>query len=110
MSIVDAGSAGSTSGSGGAYASLIESLLAIERRPLTELATRQSRLAVTQGIMSDLGSKLAILRSSLDALRGSGGLSPLNVFDVSSSNSQIVDATAGGAAARGNHRITISQL
>ena len=105
------GATGSSTGSlNGTYASLIESLLSLERRPIDDLDARKARIVTSQGILSDLGSKLSALRTALDNLRGAGALSPLSVFKTHSGDPDVVDATASSAASRGTHAVTVSQL
>ena len=92
------------------YQALIDQLIQLDSGPLTQVEAKQSQLTITQGIMSDLGTKLSALHTALDALRGVGTLSPLLAFHVSSANSQVVTASADATAARGTHQVTVSSL
>src|SRR5512140_2159530 len=94
----------------GTYASLIEPLLQPPKDVITAVDKQTAGINVTKGILSDLGTKLSLLRTSLDSLRAVGSLSPLAAFAVTSSNAQIADATASSTAARGSHRLVVSHL
>jgi flagellar hook-associated protein 2 len=100
----------STSSLNSKFATQIEQLIQLESGPLNAVLMKKSTLSVTQGILSDLGTMLSDLRSTLDSLRGSGSLSSLMAFTVTSGNSSVVTASANSGASRGTHQVTVQDL
>ena len=92
------------------FATQIEQLIQLESGPLNTVIQKQSTLTVTQGILSDLGTMLSDLHTTLDSLRGSGALSSLMAFTVTSGNSSVVTASANSGASRGTHQVTVKDL
>lgn len=90
--------------------SLVSSLMAVERRPLTKLQTNQSTLNVRSGTFSDLKSLLSTLRSKAQALVQVGSLSPFQAKSVTSSNTAVATATATSSAVAGVHTLAVTQL
>lgn len=90
--------------------SLVSSLMAVERRPLTKLQADQSVLNVRSGTFSDLKSLLSTLRSKAQALVQVGSLSPFQAKSVTSSNTAVATATATSSAVAGVHTLAVTQL
>ena len=102
-------STGSTTATG-QFAAQIEALLGREKAPLTDLLARRAALARTQGVLTDLGTKLSALRTALDGLQNTGSLSPLSLFKASTGDANMVDATPSSSASRGTHQVAITDL
>lgn len=90
--------------------SLVSSIMAVERRPLTKLRGDESVLSVRSATFSDLKSLLSTLRSKAQALVQVGTLSPFQAKAVTSSNTAVATATATSAAVAGVHTLAVTQL
>ena len=88
-------------------ATIIEQLIAIERRPIVLLENQQVqeeiKLSVLQGINTSLLSVLNRAETLSDA-------SAFDVFRVSSSDSDLVSATASGSASSGDFSVAVLSL
>lgn len=98
------------SSSGGTLDSYIQQLLSLERYPALKLESRQSQVNQKLAILSDVGSKLSALKTSLTGLNASGGLSSLHSFSVDSSDDTVLTATADSDASAGTHLVRVSNL
>ncbi|MEK7440354.1 MAG: flagellar filament capping protein FliD [Chloroflexota bacterium] len=96
------------------FTSLINDLMAVERRPLTILQTRKTDLESKNSIFTDLGSKFSTLQSVVDDLIAGGGLA---VFDKraatvtpSTANKTVLTASASNGAAAATYTINVAAL
>ncbi|BAS28793.1 flagellar filament capping protein FliD [Limnochorda pilosa] len=86
---------------------LIQQLMALERRPITLMEQRRSRLEEQQSAWRDVNTRLSNLEGKLKDLLASG------VFDAkiaTSSDEKIVKATAGAGAISGNYSVKVTSL
>ncbi len=86
---------------------LIEQMMAIERRSLNLYAERKSMWQERQDALSTLETKLSNLRNSVRALSDADAL---RSFSISSSDTDILTADASYNAFEGNHNVVINQL
>ena len=86
---------------------LIEQMMAIERRSLNVYEERKSTWQERQDALSTLETKLSNLRSSVSALSDADAL---RAFSISSSDTDILTADASYNAFEGNHNVVINQL
>jgi flagellar hook-associated protein 2 len=86
---------------------LIDSLVAIQSRPIRLLESQLSGVQATQASLSTLGSKLAALKTAVDALKTTGDVL---VRKASSTAETVVGAAAGAGAAAGSVTLTVSQV
>jgi len=88
-------------------ATLIEQMMAIERRSLNLYAERKSMWQERQDALSTLETKLSNLRNSVRALSDADAL---RAFSISSSDTDILTADTSYNAFEGNHNVVINQL
>lgn len=88
--------------------SIVEQLIAIERRPKTRLLQRQRVEEARQSALRDVSTRLANLASKATALRDAALWA--DVQTVESSDSTRVTAARTGGAAAGGYEITVTQL
>ncbi|HEV7732946.1 MAG TPA: flagellar filament capping protein FliD [Candidatus Binatia bacterium] len=86
---------------------MIESLVALERRPLDQLGKEISATNVTKSALATLQAKFLTFKTAADGLKTVGGVL---VRKSSSSNESVLSAAAGAGAERGTATITTSQL
>lgn len=86
---------------------VIDQLMAIERRPLTQLASQKSALETLQGVWKDVNSRLLSLQTKAEALKDAQAF---NSMKAVSSDTTVVTAAASNSALAGTYQITISQL
>ncbi len=98
-------------------ASLINSLMTLERRPRDLLTSRQSTLTSQQSLMADFKNKITALRDAARAidnrtsdLGATAASEELLSFKTKSSDDEIVTATATGAASAGSYSVRVNQL
>ncbi|MEK7306757.1 MAG: flagellar filament capping protein FliD, partial [Nitrospirota bacterium] len=87
--------------------SIISQMISIERRPQVRLQVKEAGL---QGKLTSIGAfnqALTSLQSAASSLRD---ISSLNTLNISSSDTTILTATAGGSVAPGTHQIEVKQL
>ena len=88
---------------------LVDQYMKFESRPKNALLDRQYALNQRKDILSDLDSKLSALQSKAERLSD-----PVTDYfaarSASTSDSDIITASAGATAALGNHSITIDRL
>ncbi len=89
---------------------LISQLMALERQPLQRLETRKSEINVSLAMFSDLRTKLNALKSLAEDLAQTGSLSIFSSKTVTSSNSDVVSATAAGSAVNTSYSFEITAL
>jgi len=86
---------------------LIEQMMAIERRSLNVYEERKSTWQEKQDALSTLETKLSNLRNSVRALSDADAL---RSFSTSSSDTDKLTADASYNAFEGNHNVVINQL
>ncbi len=100
---------GSISGSDNSIEYLVEQYMRYESRPKDALLDRQDQLYERKSILSDLDSKLSALQSKSERLTD-----PITDYfaarSASSSDSDVVNATASSSAASGTHTVKIDRL
>ena len=93
--------------SGMDWDSIISQLMAIERRPVEMLESRQSEYQTKLSAWQDINSKLLALQSTVQSMDTKG---EFLVKQASSSDEDILTATAQGTAVSGPHSIVVTQL
>ncbi len=93
------------------FVNLINSLMTIERQPLTRLEEQRSRLNVTVGVYQDARSKLVELQTAVYALMSNNYTSAVRESrNVTLSNrpsgSTVLTATASSTAVVGSYQVT----
>ena len=86
---------------------LIQRLVAVARRPITNLQNRQRQLEDREKFFGDLGTDLGKLR---DRAKSLGDVADLLAYTVSSSDATKATATASGEALATAHTLEITQL
>lgn len=89
------------------YGALIDKLLAIDARPRDQLATRISTLDAQRTAFVDVSARLSAIVSRLVALKSD---SLFRSSRVSSSNADVLSATAGAGAAPGAYSFVVKAL
>ncbi len=89
--------------------SLINGLMTLARRPIAQLESDKSGLQVVDAIYSDIDTKLTALRDKALALTDTIS-SPFGARAASSSDSDVLTATASSGAASGSHDVHVHQL
>jgi flagellar hook-associated protein 2 len=84
------------------YDQIIQGLLNLERRPITNLQQRQAVFNTQVGAYGELSNRLSALRSSADALRTADNF---YVKTAASSNTAVLTATASSSAVATTHTI-----
>lgn len=87
--------------------SLIQQLMALERRPVTSLETRKLKYETEAAAFTDLNGKLAALKTAADGLKD-----PATFFSrsVASSDDTVATATASTGELRGTFTLTTTAL
>ncbi len=86
---------------------IVDQLMALERRPLTLLQQRKTRLQQRAAAMADLSSTLEALQTKIANLTLA---SATNIKTTTSSAGTQVTATATADAVNGNYKVNISQI
>lgn len=94
-------------GSGLDVNTIVSSLIAVEKRPLTLLQAQASTIQTRISAFGTLKSQIANLGDVAARLASTANWNPLR---VDSSNTTAVSATVGAAAAAGKHTLSVSQL
>ncbi|MCL2655856.1 MAG: flagellar filament capping protein FliD [Betaproteobacteria bacterium] len=94
-------------GSGLDLNSILTGLMNAERQPITILQQQQSTLQAQVSALGQIKSALSNLQSAADAINTSTSFS---AFQTSSSDSSVLNATAGAGAVSGSYNIEVSQL
>ncbi|MBN1554273.1 MAG: flagellar filament capping protein FliD [Phycisphaerae bacterium] len=89
------------------WSTIIDSLMAAERIPLTRLETKKVDYESKQGAIDALSDSFTAFKSAVTTL---GGNSTLRSVNVSSSDSDVADAAAGSGAYEGTHTVEVNQL
>src|SRR5687767_3468374 len=85
--------------------SIIEQLMALERRPIDQMKSRQSGLRTQISTIGDISAKLNSLSTTAKAL-GTGGTLATKVESTNVSFA----ATSGSGATAGQHTVKVTQL
>jgi flagellar hook-associated protein 2 len=85
--------------------SIIEQLMALERRPIDQLKTRQTGLRTQISTIGDISAKLNSLSTAAKAL-GTGGTLATKIESTNTSFA----ATSGSGATAGQHTIKVTEL
>lgn len=87
--------------------SIIQSLLTLERRPITRLQTERGTLTSRQNEINGIRSKLRRLADSVNALDKDGAF---GLYTSTSSDEEKLGVEASGSALTGSHTINITAL
>lgn len=88
-------------------ASLVEQLIAIERRPVILLQNQQIREENKLAVLQEINSSLLAAKTSVEALSEPEGF---DLFNVSSNDVSIVEVTSTGAATAGSFSVEVLAL
>ena len=88
-------------------ATIVEQLIAIERRPIVLLENQQVEEEFKLDVLQEINTSLLAVKTSAEALSEA---SDFDVFDISSSDSDIVDATVTGTPAAGSFTVEVLAL
>lgn len=80
------------------------------RQRITQLENRRDALEVKASVYTDLKSKLSTLRSIAEEMAGTDALSVFGAKTTTTSNSDVLTATAGAGAVAMTHIIHVEQL
>lgn len=112
MGGISASAASSTSsgalGTGIDVTSTVSSLMQFERLPETQLQNQQTQFNSQAQALGTINSNLSALQTAVQTLTNFNG--QLNAQTATSSNSNLVTATADGTATIGNHQLVINNL
>ncbi len=89
-------------------ASIIDSLVAVERIPIQQLESRKSLFSSRDAAWQDLTTKFSAIRAALDALKTQDDLNEL--VTAASSNESVATATPTGSATPSTITFTVDQL
>jgi len=101
-------SATNTSGSGIDVTSTVDAILEIDAAPEEQLQQQVTNLNTQTSALQSIQSDLTAFQTSLEALTDFTG--DFGALSVSSSNNDVVSATAANGTATGTHTITVSHL
>jgi len=101
-------SATNTSGSGIDVQSTVDAILEIDAAPEEQLQQQVTNLNTQTSALQSIQSDLTAFQTSLNALTDFTG--DFGALSVSSSNNDVVSATAANGTATGTHTITVSHL
>lgn len=88
--------------------STVAQLMQIARQPETAMQTEQATLSTQASAIGTINNALSSLQSSVQVLTNFSG--QLGARTITSSNSNLVTATADGTATLSNHQITVNNL
>jgi len=94
-------------GSGLDSNSIVTQLMAIERRPLTALSTKESTFNAQISALGTIKSRLSDLESAAATL---GDPNKLAAFQATAGDTDVITATAGTFAKEGSYAIDVQQL
>lgn len=89
------------------YSKIIDSLMQIEKQPVTVLQTRIDSINTQKAAYTDLSGKLTTLKTSGSTLKKS---QTWQAADAASSNESVVTATASTGARPGSYQLVVAQL
>ncbi len=87
--------------------SLVSQLMALERRPLTQLDQRKSQFNSQLSAYGRISSAVSALQSAAAALKEASGF---KLFKATPDDGAVLTATADATASAGMHSITVTQL
>ncbi|KKM61596.1 hypothetical protein LCGC14_1530150, partial [marine sediment metagenome] len=87
--------------------SLVTRLIAVNARPMYQLAVRKAEWESKASAVVDVESRLSTLKALLADMRDSD---KLRAVSASSSDTTLLTVTAGGSASEGAHEIVVNQL
>ncbi len=90
--------------------SLVQQYRTSERAVLTPLQNRKTTLNARLNALADLKSKLDALHAQAENFAKTGDASLLSVYKASSSNTDVLSATASSSQSAGNHQVTVHQI
>ncbi len=91
--------------------SLIDGILAIQRRPITQLANKQIDVDREAAAVADIGTRVSDLSGILTSLKIRSNINAKSISTAQSSTSTaLLTVTASADAANGVHKVTIKQL
>lgn len=85
-------------------ATIVEQLIAIERRPITLLENQQIREENKRVVLQEINTSLLTAKTSVEALSDPEGF---DLFNVSSSDESVVSASSTGAATSGSFSVEV---
>ena len=88
-------------------ASIVESLMQIERQPYNRLSTQKTNLQSEQAVFRAINTKLNTLSNAVSDLMLN---SSFNILSASSSDESVVKLTAGEAATTGTFNVNVTQV
>ncbi|HHY37389.1 MAG TPA: hypothetical protein GX507_00410, partial [Clostridia bacterium] len=94
-------------GSGLDWRTLIDEIIAIERRPINNLLARKDGINQKKSVWSDIATKLSALKSSVDRLSDP---SAFEIKKVSYSVTGVVEATPSWQATPATYNVTVNSL
>jgi len=86
--------------------SLLDLAMADAQQPLLQLQQQQSNIQTQSSSLQSIEGDINNLTTAVQSL--TDGLGPVNAFNVTSSNSNVVTASADATAAAGSHTITVT--
>ena len=89
---------------------LIQQTLSAQREPIKTLTARKDTLNVEKAVYSDLKSKLSTLKSVIENLMSDDDDTVFDDVSTTSSDSDVVTATATSSALNGNYTINVKTL
>lgn len=99
----------STAGGGLDVNAIVTSLMTIERQPITRLNSQQSGIQAKISALGMIQSNMASFQTAVQAL-GSASGSSLLAYQMTASDSSVLNASASGTAAAGNYSINVTSL
>ncbi len=88
---------------------LIQQMMVLEQRPVTQLQQRKDELEIRHAIFDDITQKMEAARSAINALTASS-TGAFKQYSASSSNESVVDVSVGTNPAAGQYDIVIDHL
>jgi flagellar hook-associated protein 2 len=89
------------------YNTMIDQIMALERKPITRMQAQQAEYNKTISVYGDLSSKLAALKTAAEGLKTA---TSFYAMTAASSDATVFGATAGSSAAAGNYTVTVTAL
>ncbi len=89
------------------WQSIVDQMMAIEQKPVTDLQARESMWKSDEGIWTDIGTKLGDLDAAIQALQN---VSTWNGVAFTSSNTSVVTGSVQSGAIPGTYQINVTAL
>ncbi|MGA9937305.1 MAG: flagellar filament capping protein FliD [Candidatus Acidiferrales bacterium] len=87
---------------------VVAEIIAADSTPLTDMQNQQSTFSSQTSALQNIGSLLSTLQTSVQAL--SDANSPVEAQVATSSNTNVITATASDTATPGTHNVTVNNL